>query len=456
MWILVAGSTSIASAHPPTTESYSYWVEVEKTRQIPAYNYRDQRVRVAPFSKVVQVSVYNYENRRSCHPFAGCSTVRVRVAPFTKSKTVVAYNYETKKVRVAPFTRPYTYTGYEKKTGIRQVHDPHYEPPAPAATAAPEPTAQPQPPAPAATAAPEPTAQPQPPAPAATAAPEPTGKPLPPAPEPTASPTQTPTNSAQPNHPDYKPPPRPQTCPPGSTPNADVTQDVYVGHDRSGNKVTYTDPNSVTDRYVILSSKRAAWEKIDSSRNCYRAVVPANSANQAGRGINWGAIADAVVDGFWQADRVAYHLICNRKGTRSASATVARSVQAAAQNSAFEALKAKAAAAGGAAGVTSYVLINDACKRSEQRHYPDNPSPQPDLPSNPSDSSDDDNSDDTTSSPPPPPPPTATATPDPAPVTLADFHAAVARMRRGEITYAEMLAVKRAYQCAQGVTTLCG
>nr|MCQ3810228.1 hypothetical protein [Acidimicrobiia bacterium] len=125
--VFAAVLTPTATAHPPTTEEYSYWVQVEKTSQIPAYNYENRRVRVAPFSKVVYVSVYNYENRRSCHPFAGCSPVRVRVAPFTKRKTVVAYNYENRRVRVAPFTRPYTYTGYEKKTGTRQVHDPHYE-----------------------------------------------------------------------------------------------------------------------------------------------------------------------------------------------------------------------------------------------------------------------------------------------------------------------------------------
>ena len=84
--VLVASDdTPSADAHPPRQETYTYKVPVQKTRTVPAYNYKT-------------VCIY-----------LGCW-----------------------QVRVAPYTRTVTYTVMETRTGTRTVHDPHPTPtPAP-------------------------------------------------------------------------------------------------------------------------------------------------------------------------------------------------------------------------------------------------------------------------------------------------------------------------------------
>ncbi len=119
-----------AEAHPPWPETYTYEVEVEKTREVPVYKYTIQQVRVPPFQER-----YTYK--------PPCVTVIINgqagtYCPPSETRYRPVYNYKTEYKRVQTGTKTETYTVTETRTGIRMRHDAHYEPPP-----TPKPTAKP-------------------------------------------------------------------------------------------------------------------------------------------------------------------------------------------------------------------------------------------------------------------------------------------------------------------------
>ncbi len=174
--VLFSTVATPATAHEQTT-TYTYYVDVTKTREVPkyktvtesvrvppltkpgmvpAYNYKTERVRVAPFKKTE--TVYNYDlvcvygicyNVR-IPPYAITLPVykyenqKVRVPPFTKPGMVPAYNYRDVTKRVRDGTRTETYTVSEERTGTRPVDHDHSTPtPTPTPTVQPGPTTTP-------------------------------------------------------------------------------------------------------------------------------------------------------------------------------------------------------------------------------------------------------------------------------------------------------------------------
>ncbi|MCQ3809437.1 MAG: hypothetical protein KTV68_02670 [Acidimicrobiia bacterium] len=158
-----------ASAHEPTIETYTYEVDVEKTRQVPVYTWVDEPImatREVPvyryFTGRVRVSPYweKYTYRLPCETIIIGNEVGTYCPP-PKTSWRQVYNYQrvtkrvqtgtrtetydtgrTRRVQEQTGTRTETYTTTETRTGTRQVHDPHYEP---TPTATPDPAPAPCP-----------------------------------------------------------------------------------------------------------------------------------------------------------------------------------------------------------------------------------------------------------------------------------------------------------------------
>ncbi len=152
--LLVAGglvlalpdSAPTADAHPPWTETYTYEVDVTKTREVPVYKWVSLKVRVAPFTET-----YTY--------YPPCELIvlwgqAVNYCPPGETRTRPVYNYKSgKPFQVQTGTRTETYTVTETRTGTRTIHTPHDELPDPpnpnlpcgGATPCPTPTVQPTP-----------------------------------------------------------------------------------------------------------------------------------------------------------------------------------------------------------------------------------------------------------------------------------------------------------------------
>ena len=348
-----------ASAHEPTTEEYTYEVEVPKTRQVPVYSWVSLRIRVAPFYKTVPVYgtrlvvkcanlVYGNPNSRICWP----ESVRVQ----TGIKQVPVYNYKTgEPFQVQTGTRTETYTVTETRTGTRQVHDPHYEPPTPTPTPKPKPT-------------------------------------------PTATPREGGTAAARP-------------CPTGTYPSS--TTRIWIVQTAQGPRHVTAD-QATQDPSITLNGELADMEPVSGS-HCWRPVLPPAtplSFSIPFREIYDAAIAkgktaaEAVVAAYRATDAALYQALCTNDiatGTGVAAAFTAEGLNA---------LKIAQKTAK-ASGYTSLAAgaVWAACKWEER---------QPDSIQTPRADPDRDNGDDNAPTregggTPPPPPPTATATPTATP-----------------------------------------